>query len=332
MPELYTSTTRPARFAARNTGADHLRGRPLLVAIDGGPASLAASRVAAAIADARGAVPHAVRAYDTTPVAIPAPASALIAAADALIGPEVHAPAVREVRAEVAGLVGRPVDWPVHVALGTPAGVIVRTAAETGAALVVMGIRRHGVLDRLAHDETTLNVMRGAACPVLGVTPALTVLPRRAVVGVDFGPASVRAARAALDLLDADGTLVLAYVEPLAAEDDVPGESGGDVVYALGVEAAFDRLAADLVAAAPVTVRRVRVPAVPGRHVAEELLAVADAERADLIAVGSRRHDWLDRALLGSVTTDLARDGRHALLVVPPPPPSPPRHLDVVEA
>jgi hypothetical protein len=38
-----------------------------------------------------------------------------------------------------------------------------------------------------------------------------------------------------------------------------------------------------------------------------------------VVAVGSRRHDWLDRALLGSVITELARDGRHSLLVVPPP-------------
>jgi nucleotide-binding universal stress UspA family protein len=330
MTELTLPSTRPGRdTAGRGVGWTHLRGRPILLAADGSTASLAASRVAAALADARGAVPHAVRAFDTTPVAIPAPVSTLLAAADALIGPVVHDPDVRAVRSELAGLLGRPVDWPVHVALGTPAGAIVRTAAEIGAALVVMGIRQHGALDRVVHDETTLNVMRAATCPVLGVTPSLTVLPRCAVVGVDFGAASLRAAAAALELLERGGTLVLAHVGPVSHEEEPPGDGGG-LVYALGVDAAFDRLVTDLAAPADVTVRRVRVEGEPGRHVAEELLATAAAHRADLIAVGSRRHDWLDRALLGSVTNELARDGRHPLLVVPPPP-ARARRLDALE-
>jgi nucleotide-binding universal stress UspA family protein len=315
---------------ARGARESPIRDRPVLLATDGSPAALAAARIAAELADTRGAVPHAVRATDTTRVAIPVPVGALLSVADALVGPSVHEPDVRAVRAELASLVGRPVDWPVHVALGAPAGAITRTAAEIGAALVVMGIRRHRALDRVVHDETTLNVIRTAACPVLGVTSALTALPRCAVVGVDFGPASARAARAALDVLDDGGTLVLVHVAPAWHDDESP-EEGEDVVYAPGVEAAFDRLVTDLMAPADVTVKRRQVEGGAGRHVAEELFAVADAHRADLIAVGSGRHGWLDRALHGSVATDLARDGRHSLLVAPPPPPTPPHPLDVLE-
>jgi nucleotide-binding universal stress UspA family protein len=328
--DVINPTTRPLRHeAARGARENHVRGRPVLLATDGNPAALAAAWLAAALADRRGAVPHAVRAIDTRPVAIPAPVSALISVADALLGPDVHEPDVRAVRAELASLVGYPVDWPVHVALGTPAGTITRTAAEIGAALVVMGIRRHGALDRVVHDETTLNVIRTAACPVLGVTSALTALPRCAVVGVDFGPASARAARAALDVLEDGGTLVLVHVAPAGRDDESP-EEGEEVVYAPGVEAAFDRLVTDLMVPADVTVLRRQVEGGVGRHIAEELFVVADAHRADLIAVGSRRHGWLDRALHGSVATDLARDGRHSLLVVPPPP-APPHPLDVLE-
>jgi nucleotide-binding universal stress UspA family protein len=199
----------------------------------------------------------------------------------------------------------------------------------------VMGLRRHHRVDRVTHDETTLNVMRGASCPVLGVTTLLTARPRCAVVGVDFGAASTRAVRVALDVLDDGGTLVLAHVEPPGrdpdlARDDAGDTAGGDVVYALGVEAAFDRLVTDLVVPADVTVTRVRVAGEAGRHVSEALFAVAEEHRADLIAVASRRHDWLDRALLGSVTTELAREGRHSLLVVPPPPATRPVPLDVM--
>lgn len=300
-----------------------LRGRPLLLAIDPGPAGVAAAHVAQALAVARGAVPHAVRAFATSPAGMPAPLPSLLAAADALIGPDVHGPDVDAVRADLAAHLGRPIDWPVHVGLGAAAGVIARRAAETRAAMVVMGLRRHGRVDRVLRDETTLNVMRAARCPVLGVTPALTALPRCVVVGTDFGPAATRAARAALDVLADDGRLVLVYVEAAGREagasDEVEAE---DVVYALGVDAAFARVTADIAAPPGVTVARVRVDGQVGRSVADALFATAGDYAADLLAVGSRRHDRLDRLLLGSVTTDLARDGRHSLLVVPPAPAS----------
>jgi len=298
-----------------------LRGAPIVLGSDGSAAARAAAFIAVALADARGALPHVVRAFDTTGVGMPGPLGALIAAADTLIGPHVHDPDVRAVHAELASLAGHPVDWPVHVGLGSPAWLIVREAAAIGAALIVMGLRRHGGLDRMAHHETTLNVMRAATCPVLGVTPSLTALPRCAVVGVDFSPATARVVRAALAVLGDGGTLVLAFVEPIAPDTDPPDEHDADaIVYALGVDAAFDRLVTDLGASARATVERVRIPADRERRVAEELLALAELRGADLLAVASRRHAWLDRALLGSVTSDLARDGRHALLVVPPPP------------
>ena len=309
-----------------------LRGRPLVLAIDGSMEALAAARVAAALAADRGALPHVVRAIETGALPLPAPVPSMLAAADALIGADVHGADVRAARDELAGHLGRAVDWPVHVGLGAPGGLIARHAAELGAAIVVMGLRRHHRVDRALHDETTLHVMRAASCPVLGVTTALTVLPRCAVVGVDFGRASAHAARLALDVLEDGGTLVLAHVEPPGREPalDEEEDGGGGVVYALGVEAAFDRLVTDLAVPAGVAVRRVRVPGEAGRHVSESLFAVAEEHAASLIAVASRRHDWIDRVLLGSVTTELARDGRCSLLVVPPPPAARPQPLDAL--
>lgn len=38
----------------------------------------------------------------------------------------------------------------------------------------------------------------------------------------------------------------------------------------------------------------------------------------DLIAAGSARRGWLDRWMLGSVSTDFVLDGRHSARVVPP--------------
>jgi len=52
---------------------------------------------------------------------------------------------------------------------------------------------------------------------------------------------------------------------------------------------------------------------------AELLLEYADTARCDVIAAGAARHGRVERWILGSVSTDLVRDGRHSVLVIPPP-------------
>ena len=58
---------------------------------------------------------------------------------------------------------------------------------------------------------------------------------------------------------------------------------------------------------------------IPNIDIAELLLECADAASIELIAAGSGRPSRVDRWLLGSVSTDLIRDGRYSVLVVPPP-------------
>jgi nucleotide-binding universal stress UspA family protein len=321
MTGIARSATPPnAAAAARRASFGDLRGRPVLVATDGSPAASAAARLGAALAAERGAIPHALRVRDTAQVGLPAPLPVALALADELIGAEVHEPDVRAVRAELAAFAGDDAgEWPVHIGLGVPARVTVRTAGRIGAALVVMGLRRHEGVDRVLRDETTLNVMRRAPCPVLGATPALVDLPRRAAVGVDLDGAApdgtaLDVARAAVGVLHASGTLLLVHVEPVRRRPDrSPDAAGGDAA------AVFERLVEELAPPSTLAVERVSVPGQPECSVAEQLLAVADRSRTDLIAVAGRRHRWLDRALRGSVTVDLARDGRRSLLVVPPP-------------
>jgi nucleotide-binding universal stress UspA family protein len=89
-------------------------------------------------------------------------------------------------------------------------------------------------------------------------------------------------------------------------------------VHALGVDAAFGQLIAELAPAAGVRVERAIVPSAPGHAEAEQLLSLVDRAHAELLAVRSHHHDRVERWLLGSVTTDLVREGRHSVLVVPP--------------
>jgi nucleotide-binding universal stress UspA family protein len=44
----------------------------------------------------------------------------------------------------------------------------------------------------------------------------------------------------------------------------------------------------------------------------------ADSANIDMLALGSVRHGRFEQWMVGSVTTDVARDGRHSMLVVPP--------------
>lgn len=301
--------------AAAHTRVLSLAGRPLLLAVEDVHASSTAMRTAARIADARGATLHVVHAI-TSSAPLGLTSGLYEAARD-----DIHSTLCESL--DVDG------SWEVHVDVGSPAGVIARRAAELDAALIVMGLRRHGALHRALHDETTLHVMRVSSCPVLGVTRARDAA-RHAVVGVDFGAASVRAAYAALRLLAPDGTLDLLYVDPATSADETVDESEARVMYAAGVDAAFDRLVTDLGAPAGIVVRTARVAGSDGAHaVAAELLAFAEPSDADLIAVGSRRHDLVDRLLLGSVTQALARDGRRSLLVVPPAPAPHTHRLDL---
>jgi nucleotide-binding universal stress UspA family protein len=294
-----------------------LRGRPILVATDGSRQATAAVRVAAALADARGALPEVLQVFDSRVFAPPSPLPGLIALTDDLLGETPHEGQKRELRVAIDELLGSPRDWPIHVRIGTPAGAIVREAERAGAALIVVGLRHHGTVDRVLRDETTLHVARAAHVPVLGVAPTLVGLPGRVVVGVDFSRASVRAARAALTLLADGGTLVLAYARPPI---DVTSEAdeGAETIQAQGVPAAFDRLRAELLAGdhlpPGVAIEPVVLPGDP----AAELRALAERSGADLIAVGSHRHETVERWLLGSVTTELVRDGRVSVLVVPP--------------
>jgi nucleotide-binding universal stress UspA family protein len=302
------------------TLAEQLRqGGTVLVAAKEGPASAASVLVAAALGRRYGAAVEAIQVLDITNAALPAPLPGIFTLARTLIGDEPYAADALARRHEFTALLGEPNEWPVHIALGTPAQEILRYAERQGIALIVMGLRRHSLADRVFRDETTLTVARRARAMVLAVVPELRGLPRTAVVGVDFGPASVRAARAALDVLaqpaeGASASLILAHVDPHPADPPREGTAGGELVRRLGVAAAFEQLVREL--NAPSTVK---VESTVLRGAAAQRLVEFAAERsAELIAVGSQRHERLDRWILGSVTTEIVRDGRCSVLVIPP--------------
>ena len=281
--------------------------REILLATDASPAALAATRVAGALARRWAMTPHVCTVVPPPPMAFD-PVGANI----------VYAPGLeREIREEIEHQVeataGESSCWPHETAVGSPAAEIVRLAEAHGSDLIVLGLRAHAFLDRMFRDETALSVMRHASVPVLAVTPLTAGLPRRIAVAIDFSRASIAAARAALTLLDDDGALMLVYVEP-PAEPRAPETEGYTTIYAQGLAAAFTRLRQELAAR---TKARIETVVLHGAT-APELLSFAKRAEVDLIAVGSQRHSIARRAVVGSVTTALARAASSSLFVIPP--------------
>jgi nucleotide-binding universal stress UspA family protein len=270
--------------------------------------------VAYALAADHGALVHVVSVVDARPaVALPG-LGATLGMSDARGGTASQREQERTVRMELSGALGASIDWPVRITLGTPSSAIVQEANRVGAALVVMGLRRHGRLDRVVRDETALNVMRLAACPVLGVVAEARGLPRRILAGVDFSEGSLVALRAGHAVAGKDALLVLAYVD---AMNGYLADEGEATIHDLGVRAGFGKLAREL-GHDGLAFDHVVLHSAPTQGPAQTLLEYADDVESDLITAGSVQHSRLDRWMVGSVSAELVRNGRRSVLVTPP--------------
>jgi len=291
-----------------------LQGRVVLLATDGSPCAVAAARVTYALAREHHATVHVVSVVDTRSAPMPPPVDLALAMGDAIGGAELHREQERSVREELSGALGDRVEWPVRIMLGTPAAAIVQQAQQLGAALIVLGLRRHGRLERALHDETALNVMRTAACPVLGVVAEASDLPRRVLAAVDFSEGSLLALGAGRAVVGERPSFVLGYVSP---QSGFLADEGEATIHAMGVRAGFATLAREL-ADDGIAFDHVVLRNAPPQSPGQALLEYAEEMGADLITAGSVQHSRLDRWMVGSVSGELVRDGRRSVLVVPP--------------
>jgi nucleotide-binding universal stress UspA family protein len=207
--------------------------------------------------------------------------------------------------------------WPddlgvsVEVYNGEPAARIAEVAHESNASIIVVGVGRHRVVDRIFGDETALQLARMADAPVLAVAEGVEGAPKRIVVGVDFSETSLRAARLAIELAAPEAIVYLMHVEPRDVTGyDWPANAGGyheDPGYAL-------RRMRDLLHVPEgMSVERILLYGDPGA----ELLRFAVSIQADLIATGSRGHGRVTRMLIGSVATKILRGAPCSVLTVP---------------
>jgi nucleotide-binding universal stress UspA family protein len=206
-----------------------------------------------------------------------------------------------------------PSDLPAQIETydGDPAATIAALARESNAALIVSGLGRHRVIDRVFGNETALRLVRVSSTPVLAVAPGLDHAPHRVVVAIDFSETSLRAARLSLELAAHNAVVYLAHVAP---RDSTSYDWNGlGASYRDDAGYALQKIHDQLHVPDGITVQRVMLHGDP----ATELLSFATNVRADMIASGSHGHGFVARMLIGSVTTRMLRCSTCSVLSVP---------------
>lgn len=222
-----------------------------------------------------------------------------------------------EITNQVEEVTGRRDGWSVRAEAGVPGKRIVRRAEEVGAELILMGLGHHRAMDRLFGTETVLQVMQVSHIPVLAVPEGTRTLPSSAVLGVDFSPFSLRAAKSAVSVLAPPWSLHLVHVmSGLEFLPTISEEWRDDYEEELS-----DRLS-QLTRALPLPPGCQVKPEILEGEPARELLAFARNREADLLAAGSHGHGFVGRLLMGSVSTRLVRNAQIPVLVVPPEEPT----------
>jgi nucleotide-binding universal stress UspA family protein len=314
-PDSYVVAPRRPRLIRRAP-------RPFLVATDGRDGAAPAVSLARHLAGALGTVPQVV--------AVVEPTSRYAIPVTSYIADEGERAAFVRARVLDQIAIGGGPPWPITVSSGAPAATIVRLTRECAAQLVVLGIGRHRLTDRVLGEEVTRSVMRESESPVLAAGIEADGVVRRAIVGIDFDSASVRAAALALRLLAPDGVLSLVHVHarieathPTWQDPTGPTtRSAGPGLQRLAVALRNGTTGYEESGSAPRDDVRIGTATLFGDP-ASELADYAHCVGADLIAVGTHRSTFVERLVGRSVAEGIVRQvsdraPRCSVLVCPP--------------
>ena len=312
-PGLLPAPTAESAAPALRRSVGHAL-RRILVATDGSAMADAAFGAAAALAARSGASVEVLTVLP--PVMAVAPEIGFVGDLPfAAMERDRRETLLAEVRQQMRTASADALGWPIELQAGHPAATITRVAHDRRIDLVVQGIGLHRPIDRVFGHETVLQVVRLTDAAVLAVCPPFVTLPRRAMVALDFSRSSIEAARRTLDVVAAGARVTLVHVDP-HTEVASAQEQADEEIYTRGLDGLFGRLLSELVPPPGVVLET----AVLRGERMRELLAFADRERVDLIAVGNHGHSFFERMLMGSVVMKVVRSARCSVLITPPEP------------
>ncbi len=286
----------------------------ILVATDGTDAALGALHLAGALSERHGGAVEVVTVVPPFPVTR-SPIGELVGMSRRELEHAAVEATREQVRDQLAGLGPGFAAWPLAVEVGPPAPTIARVAHTTRASLIVLGLGRHALADRIFGTETALRVMRLAHVPVLAVPADSRELPRTAVVAIDFTDFSRDAAQMAVRLAAPNARIHLAHVLWSPAPDTrwVPGTEWVEW-YHTSVGQQLEALVVELEGAAEVRFQTHLLQGDP----ASELRRLVGETKAELIAAGSHGTGFFGRIVMGSVSNRLVRAATCAVLIAPP--------------
>lgn len=289
-----------------------MTGNPLIVGVDGSPEAREALRWASRLAAGRGREVVAVHALG------------LLASLDGqLVSADNHRAEIRDLveREWCAGL--RPDGAGVRAVVcdGEPVDVLVETAADAAAAMLIVGSRGAGAAAALTLGSTSLHLVQESPVPVLVVPDpeqaARHLALRRIVVAVDGTPAC----RPAIDIACDLAAQFEARVELVRAVDEAPAVPPGPAtaLRSTGERAAPAQARRD----AEIYCQQVRDHGVPvhltvERGAPDEVVRrVAARLDADLVVAATHRAGLLSEDLLDSVSRRIVHVVHRPTLVVP---------------
>ena len=278
--------------------------RPIVVGVDGSPASASAASLAWMLARAANAPCRLVHATDDT-------STSLAMAGTGVVMEALQLAALAGKRAQLGsslqGFVPTSAVDAMVLSPGPTADVLEAVIAETSATMLVLGGKHHSKLGRWLGGSTVHQVVRGLTVPLLVTAGEMRVHPR-VMVAVDPSYAAAPTVQQAIAFARLLGSPLhaLHVIDPPPPIAELPRDWSREIVER------------DIWPLLPL-VEEAKV--IRNGDPFETIVDEAKAWRADVIVVGSHGKGWVDRLLIGSVTEDLLNNLPCAVLVVPVPAP-----------
>jgi nucleotide-binding universal stress UspA family protein len=311
---MTTLLATPTADVATWPGSAGHAGGPIIVAVDGTDGSTGAIRAADLLANRGGAHLGVVSAFQNEPPNTGFQGDAIPDRSG------VRCDLLQRVLVQLANTSPLSGEWRIDMRCGESSEVIARAAEERSARLILMGLGRHRILDRVLGAEATVRTLKRTRTPVLAVPPTFDRLPKRAVLATDFGASSLRAARAALEFFPGLTEVFLVHVAPMdeIAPPVAPKREGASY---FSVDDEIERFRSRLDPHGALAIETVVLLGAP----VHEILAFSKRVAADLIVAGTHGARHWDRLLVGSTATRLLRGAECAVLTVPDPADASPR-------
>lgn len=206
---------------------------------------------------------------------------------------------------------------------GTPAPVILEVAESQNADLICLGTHGREGFERIVLGSVTEKVLRKSKCPVLTVAETgeeTSVQPASfatILCAVDFATLSLRALEYALSLAqESQAKLILLNVVEWLSDEPGWESNFGVSEYRERMEETVLEKLEQVVPAEARNWCDVKTVATSGKPY-REILKLAEEREADLIVMGVRGRNPLDRMLFGSTVQHVVRHARCPVLTVP---------------